>query len=1015
MMIIQLGILTLGPFYYAQSSGDANQQASSCGSGAGSCSSVALNEASTTDSSVEGGTELDAGFPIDIPAPIAKAESGVDPSSLRFTSAPNSLISNFQLRALETPHAATSVIAGTLYGAVIDADSLTLEKNVGLIINGVFRETATTSDGNFQFIIYEHEIEIDLALVVFGENSTADNGGDISAPVITKVRLDPNDSYLLEVSITNVDSETAENGGNIQSLPITFSNDGDDIIFNAIDDDDSSFLGEVPIVGGLHEILATSDSFISKLGAPNPNLDVSLIGLHDVSLDLCSMSNNTLSCFDESFNSTESRALSISPNGNYLAIQSTSDNNIDIYSLDDLSTKLGTITTPNNESLANSIEITWTSNTSLFIIKEINNNFVGQIVSDLSEVISGNSTSLDPEDSFVHSEIITSPRSLQDQNQTVFVKCDNGSGIYEICEIILSEDSPSVNLYLESENNINNFVISSSGDYLILEVYDEENYLAVYGTNTSDDNLVYIGYGSHPAISNFNTNLIAYIANQQIGLINLENFTLEFTPRSNDDDEPISPPANPEVIDTTPADAATDISLDADIEISFDLSMDTTSTQSALSISSGNTNYSGSYSWNGDSTELTFSSDSNFIHDTIYSVNLSTNAESEEEASLSEALSTSFTTRSFRSETIITGDVNTNASVQGRQAFAVDGENLHFIFKNEIDNNILYTTCNSNCNDSANWSDPAIIYNSGLSGPSTLEVGNNGELHYLLDENLDLIYMTCSNNCTNGGNWSSGSLGSQGGGEAKNDLRVDSQNSLHSVRFSNGVDDNPGDLIYTSCSENCTNPANWAKTSVYNSFALGTKYTFYIDENDYKYIVVRDDAANGPVLGICTENDCHDENNWNFVTIDNELVNNDMAISISPNNRIHVAYQLNGDFNIKYATCLNNCTQAENWTSLNISTNGEFAFDHVELETISNNAIMILSSETDNTNSQASYFVCHNGCDNINNWDKQDILQGLDGVGYYPNMDLGDNDKVHIMSIGKNGPADNFVDFIYLD
>lgn len=267
--LIQFSLVGLLSLQIANGSASEQTASSGCGSGAGSCGATQLGTdgASSDESgSSQGGSivedgqqiELDTGYPIDIPVPIAKGIDGIDPSTLVFSeSIISQLKSSHHLLAVSPPSDNT---VGIISGRLKNSSPCEIDVNYAMILDGEFVFEDRTENCEIRIPVDSDWVGNALPIVVVSEDRE-----QVSHPVITKVSPAPNDplfagkNYILEIQITNTSDETIDDTqASIQDQEIEFLEDGR-VIFQSLNNDLFPFLSVISPYGGANEAITFSD------------------------------------------------------------------------------------------------------------------------------------------------------------------------------------------------------------------------------------------------------------------------------------------------------------------------------------------------------------------------------------------------------------------------------------------------------------------------------------------------------------------------------------------------------------------------------------------------------------------------------------------------------------------------------------------------------------------------------------------------------------------------------------
>ena len=209
---------------------------------------------------------------------------------------------------------------------------------------------------------------------------------------------------------------------------------------------------------------------------------------------------------------------------------------------------------------------------------------------------------------------------------------------------------------------------------------------------------------------------------------------------------------------------------------------------------------------------------------------------------------------------------------------------------------------------------------------TSLAVGSGGRKHIaypLFDPIGDggVKYATCLSDCTVAANWRNVLL--DAGSRAA--IEVGPGGRRHMVYGGTG-----GTLKYATCiTPNCVAAADWQKViadpgrpgggvGVFPSLALGPDGTLHASH----------ESADGIKYSVCSS-DCTSAASWTNVVIDETLfMRGPTTIALGPDGRLHISYLRhaypdgNFAFDLRYATCLADCTDPANWRKVTVERRG---------------------------------------------------------------------------------------------
>ncbi len=513
-------------------SGQTVTESAGCGAGAmGSCAGTGFLTGG------EGGAGFDAGYPVDIPVPLAKGFDGVDATTMSFSAGGATSVSapNLMLAATDS--------LGTLSGRLVDDDPC-VDQRIGVILDGAVVSETFTSNCAFSFSITSSVLTQPIAIVVFEDGATADNGGNASYPVIATVKYDTFISdYTLTVHITNTNGTVNDTTqAEIQKLPISGSPNGY-VGFAAEDIAETPFVGVIRAMGGANVQLIELDSLPANIhyGFDDNNSLYVQDSLSDLILGI----DTDGDLFFTEVNATPptSRAYSVSPNGDWVVVNRTvthPDLSVDTQTLAfinaDDDTDESVVTVPDSDLLAvTNISVDWVDDDTLIVLKTFSNSTYRAETYPVTDILDGDTTTVDPDQVFASATRIANPSANRSTSSDFIYECAGSNGYTNLC---LSDVTDTfTETLVEEDYDVSSPQFTQDGAYIIFEAnYGTEdlNYIAIYVTDTVERDIFYINKGFYPTPLPELDGIFSYLSydhtgSLQISILNLDNYSLLYT------------------------------------------------------------------------------------------------------------------------------------------------------------------------------------------------------------------------------------------------------------------------------------------------------------------------------------------------------------------------------------------------------------------------------------------------------------------------------------------------------
>ena len=283
----------------------------------------------------------------------------------------------------------------------------------------------------------------------------------------------------------------------------------------------------------------------------------------------------------------------------------------------------------------------------------------------------------------------------------------------------------------------------------------------------------------------------------------------------------------------------------------------------------------------------------------------------------------------------------------------IDGNGAQHSVYSNIDGQVVYAACNSQCADSGNWTDVIVLSAAidsilGYAVPK-LQIDQNGTLHLAVVVNLDggvvfasqqTHYFQCQSECLSARNWVGEVVHVHSDGHLEEDL----ENTHWFELTAEGnpklafIETPPGlfgdEFLYViSCNQNCTGSLNW-QTQQVTGLNIASKMPATIRRAVnggvrlfYEYQVIASDRSELQYVECITN--C-DSNNSTWSTpvsiqaLNRESLNhNAFAADLIADTAPYVALLsiTDGMADVEVITCVERCSQASNWISTSILPN----------------------------------------------------------------------------------------------
>jgi len=188
-----------------------------------------------------------------------------------------------------------------------------------------------------------------------------------------------------------------------------------------------------------------------------------------------------------------------------------------------------------------------------------------------------------------------------------------------------------------------------------------------------------------------------------------------------------------------------------------------------------------------------------------------------------------------------------------------------------------------------------------------LDASGSPRISYYDNNNIDLKYAWCESDCHMQDNWQSIKVDDADVWSVS--LALDNNGNPHiSYHDFSGGDD----LKYAWCESDCHIQDNWQIVTVDEIGSVGWSTSLALDNSGNPHISYVDFTNSALKYASC-ESSCGNQINWQTVTIDPGDVSRYTSIAIDSNGKIHISYRYEANRNFIYACCESNCHIQDNW------------------------------------------------------------------------------------------------------
>jgi len=437
---------------------------------------------------------------------------------------------------------------------------------------------------------------------------------------------------------------------------------------------------------------------------------------------------------------------------------------------------------------------------------------------------------------------------------------------------------------------------------------------------------------------------------------------------------------------TQPAAGATGVEAGATVRAYFNEALNpSTVTGATFTLSSGGTSLTSQVTYDAANKAAALSGP--LLPGTTYDATVLTGIQDAGGRPLAAAHAWSFTTRTWQPVAVDqTGVVGTFTSL------AVDGSGrVHVSYEDDTNGDLKYATCAASCTTAASWHTVTVDQVGSVGQEGSLAVDGDGRVHvsYFDLTNGVLKYATCAASCTTATNWQTAVIDHSWNVGYHTSLAVDGSGQVHVSYW----DATNADLKYATCAASCTTATSWQTVAVDQAGDVGDYSSLAVDGDGRVHVSYLDFTNSDLKYATCAAS-CTTATNWQTVPVD-QSGGYDTSLGVDGNGRLHVSYLDPTNADLKYATCAASCTTATNWQTAVIDHSWNVGY-HTSLAVDGSGRVHV--SYQDQTNYDLKYATCAASCTIATSWQTAVVddhrQSGL--VGWYTSLAVDGNGAVHV-------------------
>jgi hypothetical protein len=368
-------------------------------------------------------------------------------------------------------------------------------------------------------------------------------------------------------------------------------------------------------------------------------------------------------------------------------------------------------------------------------------------------------------------------------------------------------------------------------------------------------------------------------------------------------------------------------------------------------------------------------------------------------SSLGTPVTWTFTTRGFQTFALDSG----RTAYAGDLGLARDNTGgLHAVYADSVQGDLFYATCPANCAAASSWRLVALDTLGRIGSSSAVAVGSTNRVHIIYRDDRQQLprvrYATCQAPCADLTSFRFATIdqSSLGVGVAPA-ITVGSDGTVH-VTY--------GDFIstflrYAQCSAaDCAVDANWLVGTIDNGPFVGQSSSIVVDATGLRQVVYADSGQARLRYATCSVN-CVSVGAWTVSDISAGDRGQEPALTIGNNGTLFLTYYAATTGDLVYGECSTSCFLPTNWNLTPLATDG-LVGQGSQISVNSRNRRQVIFADESGT--ALRYATCVNTCTNANRWRFGDVQTGV-GVVRTPVMVTRPDNSLQVLYLARGGTA----------
>lgn len=208
--------------------------------------------------------------------------------------------------------------------------------------------------------------------------------------------------------------------------------------------------------------------------------------------------------------------------------------------------------------------------------------------------------------------------------------------------------------------------------------------------------------------------------------------------------------------------------------------------------------------------------------------------------------------------------IDSSDDVGQHTSLAIDDSGaMHITYYDESNKDLRYAYCASGCTSAPNWNTTTIDSNKEVGEYSSIQLENGSpRVAYYREKNANLRYATCESSCTNANNWTKSNIDTNGKTGQFSSLFLEDGTKPRVSYYR----ESSKNLKFAACDADCNDSDNWNTVTVHSSGDVGQYSSLTIEDETNHLFYYREDSKD-LMYTYCSQN-CTDADNWSNVTLD---------------------------------------------------------------------------------------------------------------------------------------------------